>query len=165
MGVREKLNKNPAMICTVAVVVIAAAAGLLMLQGNAGASAGITTAAHYTDDGGKTFFTDDIARVVPYQRDGKTVYRAEVYKGNGEPFVALVLRHSPGAQSEMADYIARKPKDVDGSLRAGIEVRGLQVKRPADPDSAWVYSEDGSGDKLRASLKGKSGEALTLVLP
>lgn len=165
MGVREKLNKNPVVVCSVAAVVLAASVAILLLQRSAGATSGALTVAHYTADGGKTFFKDDIAKVVPYKQDGKTVYRAEVYQGNGEPFVALILRHSPGAQAEMADYLARKPKDPDGSMRANIEARGLQVKRPTDPESAWVYSEDGAGDALRASLKGKSGEPLTLILP
>ena len=109
--------------------------------------------AFYTDDE-KTFFKDDVNKIFPFDHNGKQAYRADVFKGpDGKEFVGLVYRLTDGGKREMEAYLKAAPRDADGSLRKGIEERGMQVKKAGADDKAWGSGDEMTVERLRQGVK------------
>jgi hypothetical protein len=170
MGMIQKLNENPKLGVGVGVAVLIVALGLVGFQ-LYGGSRGLPEAqqqAFYSDDNGKTFFKDDINKVVPFDHNGKHAYRADVFKGpDGKEFAGLLYRHTATGRNEMQDYINRKVarKDDGGLIRGQIEQRGMEVKPASGGDKAWVLADEYTVEALRRQAKTPSGAKAELVLP
>src|SRR4029079_11477876 len=98
MSFRDKLSEKPAIGLGIGVGILVIAFGVIGYQlfGGSNSAGEIPTQGFYTDDNGKTFFKDDINKVVPFDHNGKQAYRADVFKGaDGKEFVGLVYRHTP----------------------------------------------------------------------
>jgi hypothetical protein len=89
MGLRERINKHPALAALVAVALIAASAAVLALWANA--RRGVperVTRVYYSSTDGNTFFADDADRIYPFEHNANPAYRAYVYRcSDGPPFV------------------------------------------------------------------------------
>jgi hypothetical protein len=163
MGVRESLNEKKtlglgvaAAVGLLAVVII----GAQVVGGGSGVSEPET--AFYTDDDGKTFFKDDIYKVVPFDHNGKQAYRADVFKGpDGKQFVGLMYRHNALGKKAMQEHIAKGKDDPRGTFLGGLEIQGMEVKRPGAPDNTWRMNDT----SLQSSIKSPSGGPAELVEP
>jgi hypothetical protein len=167
-GVRQQINENKKLGIGVGVAIVILALGLIALQfrGPTNASAAVATKAFYTDDDGKTFFKDNADRLVPFDRNGKQAYRADVFRGSdGKEFVGLIYRYTDSGRKEMEAYLPGRSKDEDGSTRRGIEQRGMQVKRPGADDNGWVLNDDVTTERLQATTKDAAGKPATLLTP
>ena len=130
MGVRQQINETKKLGLGVgaAVVVIALVLVAIQFRGPSDASAVTLNNAFYTDDNGKSFFKDDINKIVPFDHGGKQAYRADVFRGaDGKQFVGLIYRYTDAGRKEMEAYIANKSKDP--LTRKAIEQRTMQVKQ------------------------------------
>ena len=170
MQIREKLTEKPVIGIGVGLGILLIAIGAIgyQLLGGGNSAGDIPTQAYYTDDNGKTFFKDDINKVVPFDHNGRQTYRADVFKGpDGKQFVGLVYRHTPIGKHELETYISTKgwKRDPQGNLRLGIEQRGMQVKPVAADEKAWQLNDEYTNDHLRSTMKTPSGGAATLVQP
>jgi hypothetical protein len=166
MSTREEKLKRLGPGIAIALFLIAIGIATLQLAGGRTNAVPVQKQAHYTDDNGKSFFADDVNKVVPFERGGKQAYRVDVFKGpDGKQFVGLIYRHTDGGKKEMQDYINRKVKDPDGGFREGIESRGMQVKRPVEADKAWTLADSAYVSSLRASTKTPSGVPAEYVAP
>ena len=168
MGVREGLNSKMGVGAGVAIAFVAVALIAFLLM--AGRSTGVPvdtepTMAFYSDDDGKTFFKDNIRKIVPFDHNGKQAYRADVFKGpDGNVFVGLLYRHTDMGKKQMNEYLARKTEDPTGKVRSGIEVRGgMEVRKL--PGKSWTTSYGETRDILRESMKTPSGASASLVEP
>lgn len=162
----QKLKENKTVGIGVAAALIIFAVGILGFQFYSGGSGvpAAATSGYYTDDNGKTFFKDDLNKLSPFGHNGKQAYRADVFKSaNGEPFVGLVYRYTPAGRKEVEQFIAHKTKDPDGSLRASIDHRGMEV-RPVRTDK-WALNDENATERLQTSMKDASGKPAQLVLP
>ncbi|MEA2707811.1 MAG: hypothetical protein QOF78_412 [Phycisphaerales bacterium] len=166
MGVLQKLNENPKLGIGVGAAIIIIALGLFAFQLSDGSTITAPTRAFFTDDGGKSFFKDDIAKIPPFDHNGKQALRADVFKcDDGHEFVGLVYRFTEPGRKEMERYLADRPKDPEGALRRGIEQRRMQVKKPAADDKAWAANDEGYADGLRSTVKCPNGKPAQLVVP
>ena len=166
MGVRESLNQNKklGMAIGIAIAVIAVALiGLQVLGGGPGPGVEIRKSAFYTDDDGKTFFKDDVYKVSPFAHNGKQAYRADVFKcPDGKQFVGLIYRHNALGQKAMQDHLNKRASDPQGTFLNGLEIQGLEVRRPGTPDGNGWKPNDLS---LSTSVKCPSGAAAQPVSP
>ena len=137
MGIRETLNEKPVIGIGIAVGVIVIAGAVLIWQfaGKSGPSpltAPVSAdQAYYTDDDGKTFFTEDSKKVTPFKHAGKDAYRAHVYKcSKGEPFVGYIERHTElGKQQKGINLeMGSRPSFSDNAL--------FEIKKPGKGN--WI---------------------------
>jgi len=124
--------------------------------------------AYFTSDDGKTFFKDDINKIFPFEHGGRKAYRADVFKcPDGREFVGLVYQLTDGGKREMEAYLKARPRDADGSMRKGIEERGMLVKKPGGDEKSWTSGDETTVEKMRAAMKcpPPSNAPATIVVP
>ena len=165
MRVRESFNENKKFGIGVAAAIVIVAVGIIGYQlfgGGGGGGHGAPKLAFYTDDDGNTFFKDDIYKVVPFEHNGKQVYRAEVFKcPDGKQFVGLIYRHNALGKKAMQEHLAKGAKDPQGSFIGGLEIQGMEVKRPGAADKAWKPNDS----SLASSVRCPSGAPAEPVSP
>jgi len=133
VGIRESLNRNPAVATglTVAVIVIALIFIIWQLKGSSGPKP--VTKAFYTVDDGATWFVDDRNKPTPFLHEGKEAVRVYVYECNGNRFAGFLEKMTPKAR-ERAEAAAREGRN------AILEDGDYLVKKPGRGE--WVSSLD-----------------------
>src|SRR4051812_31470576 len=105
MSVSDTSSGNKKFGIGAAAALLVLALGFLAFQVMAGRDHGagsLPTEVYYTDDNGKTFFKDDVRKLVPFDHKGKQAYRADVFQGaDGKQFVGLVYRHTDSGRKEL----------------------------------------------------------------
>ena len=141
MGLREKLNENPAITtgATIAVIVIA----LIFIVYSvvpAGVPKGMSQA-FFTVDDGANYFVDDVKKRAPFDKDGKTAVRAHVYECGGKKFVAYMERYRPEAKTrvEAMDAIMAK-----GKAATPQELTKMQMMMPEIMETGVEYKKPGA---------------------
>jgi hypothetical protein len=130
MAIREAINQHPVLSGVVLFALVGVSFWFAM--GQIHATPG--TKEFYTDDDGKTYFTDASGKIVPYQRDGKEVVVAEVFESKTKPpFVAYMRQYTPATLSAVEKPpLSAQPGTVFlGGLR-GVPPR-MEYKKPGDP--------------------------------
>ena len=154
MGVRETLNRNPALTTglTVAVIVVAAAFIVYQIAGNETPHPPTPQIFFSTDDG-KTYFADDYQKLPPFDVDGKSAVRAYVYTCDARKttFVAYLERLTPDAKARVTGEMQRAG---GGHNTEGISPEtafamseGTEVKRPGD--TTWVKRSSPEGQTIQ----------------
>lgn len=144
MNIREKLQKNPAIVAGAAgIITVAAIVSIVMQARNNSALGG---QAYFTVDDGQTFFTDSKLNVAPFDKGGKQVVRAHVFRCGGKLVVGYVSRYTAEALQVMEDVkIAkaekRPPKNI-GALMS-LSSTGVEVKKPG-AGNPWVRGTNGA---------------------
>jgi len=163
MGVRESVNGNRKLGVGAAALLLVGALSFIGFQvfgGGGGTGVAATSSAFYTDDNGKTFFKDNLYKVVPFEHNGKQAYRADVFQcPDGKQFVGLMYRHNALGRKAMSQHIAKGARDPQGTFLAGLEIQGMEVKPAGAADTAW---RPGGGERL---VKCPSGGTAQLVIP
>ena len=163
MGVRESINENPKLGFGVGagiVVVALALTGFQLFGGGNGVKQ--PKYGFYTDDDGKTFFKDDMYKVVPFDRNGKQAYRAGVFEcPDGKQFVALIYRHNALGRKAMGEHLAKGASDPQGTFLGGLEIQGMEVKRAGAPASTWKPNDT----SIESSVTCPSGGPAQPVTP
>jgi hypothetical protein len=140
MSLREKIIQNPRVGLGAACALLIISIGIIALQLRGPALPAATAQAFFTVDDGKTWFADDLAKLPPFDKDGKEAVRAYVYRcPDGTQFVNYLERFKPSAKQALASMV---PADAEhkgtGSLSAiqGAYTAGREVKRPGD--KKWI---------------------------
>lgn len=139
MGIRETLNKNPAITTGATAAIILIAIGFIIYQLSGGSSPGIATEAYFSNDDGKTWFADDINKIPPFDKDGKPAYKAYVYQCPGsDPFVSHLERYTEAGKKAME--AAMNSNDPNNPvIMEDVQMTAIEVKKPgADPVKGWV---------------------------
>jgi len=171
MGLVETIRTKPAVGATVGTVCLVVAA-VFIYTTLAGPTSGFTPQkyAYFSDDDGKTYFTDDADKVPPYEKDGKQVVGAHVYKGSdGNLFVGYLER----APNEKAKALIEKARaeilenakagdTAPDSERLGIMTTNLEVKKPGS--TKWVPSSSTQAIAVY-KVKSPNGSDATPVYP
>lgn len=139
MGVRELINKHQGLAIGVAAVLILLC--LFWITRNASPTqASVATQAYYTDDDGKTFFTDDAVKVVPFQHNGKEAVKAFVYDCKGTRSVHYMQRYTPVGVKAAQEWLTKSGgKEV--SIPDELNATGIEFKRPGD--ATWQPNPPG----------------------
>lgn len=129
MGLREWFNQHPTTTAWIVggCVVLSLGAVAMQLLGGRRAIQVQVPDTYFSVDDGKTFFAANGANVPPFNYEGKTAVRANVYACGSQKFVAYLDRYTPDAQ---------KILQANKQIPAWVEDRGREVKRPGDPK--WV---------------------------
>lgn len=137
MGIRETLNKNPAISIGVLAGVILLAVIWIFMSLRDEPMGPMITKAYYTIDDGATFFEDEYDKLAPFQKDGKEAVRAHVFDCNGKRFVGFMEKLTPAAKAELEKMGSG---DRDRIVRARIEVEqgGRLFKKPKGNN--WIPS-------------------------
>jgi hypothetical protein len=148
MGIREKLNNSKKLGVGVGIGFLLLAIVVLYLTFRDTTPPALEKAFFSIDDG-KTYFTDDIKKVAPFQHDGKEAVRAYVYDQGGAKIVAYLERFTPAAKPKMEALLAGN----DGSLKAQSELGQFLMENPAEikrpGDKTWLPSNTNEGMKMR----------------
>ncbi|WP_428940315.1 hypothetical protein [Fontivita pretiosa] len=152
MSLRQSLNQNPKLAVAVAasgilVAILAALWALSPGNGVATASAAQPGQVFFSSDDGKTYFADDPSKIPPFEKDGKQVYRAYVFKAaDGKPFVSYLARYTPEVRQQLQAIYARPPEQRNPMVIAQLELDGLEVKAPGQ--SEWMSRSDPRATEL-----------------
>lgn len=165
MGIREKLNENPAIttVATAAIVVVALIFIGYQLLGS-GDSIAIQTKSWYTTDDSSpeaalaAMFADDINKVPPITKDGKDAYRAYVYSCDGgkTKFVAYLMRYTKDAKAKLETGLANKSQPTDPGMQEMLAQTGAEVKKPGDK-AGWVKQNDYVRSRFVTDIKCPDG--------
>jgi hypothetical protein len=166
VGIREKLNENPA-ITTGATLVIVLIAVIFIVWQLIPHNPPIATKDFYTDDDGATYFTDDIKLVPPFDHNGKEAVRARVFQcpGSGK-FVGYMEKYSPNAKKQldaaMSKPATQGPPAFDPMLEANL-INGRLIKKPGE--GKWVNQQDPTFQKIVDVHCPDGGTQIELVTP
>lgn len=151
MGLRETLNRNPAIVTGGTLAIIVIAVGFIIYSTLGSSAPKAPTKAYYTVDDGATYFSDDAGKLAPFDYEGKQAVKARVFKcADGKPFVAFLERYTPDAKKKLEEarasaaassgqQPARSPMDVQAIAMAAQ--MGLEVKKPGG-DGQWFKIMD-----------------------
>jgi hypothetical protein len=158
MGLRETLNKSPALGYGAGGVVVVLALVLLWMNsgiGGGGPSAGGEPQRYYSIDEGKTYFADAAMKVPPFDKDGKQAVLAHVFRDidNKIEFVGYLSRYTPEGK-KMAEERAAKAAAGDFGAIEGVVIP-MEYKRPGE--SAWVKTGDPRVSAMTTDLKSPKG--------
>jgi hypothetical protein len=166
VGIRETLNKNPAITTGATAAIILIAIGVIIYQITGGGTPGIATEAYYTIDDGKTWFEDDINKIPPFDKDGKKAYKVYVYKCPGsDPFVSHLERYTDAGKKAME--AALKSNDPNNPvIMEDVQMTGIEVKDPGTGEKGWVRQASPAAQKIM-ELKCPDGktEGIEPVVP
>ena len=140
MGIRETLNQNPRIVTGVTAAIIVIALVFIFWPssgGPTGDGSGATGVGHafYSNDDGQHWFQDDVHKLPPFQKDGKDVYKAAVYRcPDGKQFVARLERYTDDAKKKVEALNAPgNSKNQDPTVMENIEMTGVEVRAPGTP--------------------------------
>ena len=147
MGIREKLNENPAVSGAIVGAVILIAILLIYFQNrspNTGPVA-LAKSAFFTEDDGQTYYPGDYTGLAKdLGANGKPVARARVFQYASEkPFVAWVEKYTDAAKQKLIRFY---------SIAAN-----LQKPPPEELDSELLVKKPGG--KTWISLRGNAAQA------
>ena len=141
MGVRESLKRRQSLAVAVAILMIVGAGIAIYVQARDPAPG--AGKAFFSNDDGRTYFTDGITRLPPFDKDGKPAYRAHVFQCGGKRVVGYLSRYRPEALAALEEAAAAKgtgkpPRNA--AALASVGTYGMEVKRPGDP--VWINQAD-----------------------
>ncbi len=146
MGIREKLNDNPAFTTGATIGIIVIAIGFIVWQ-LIPDRPNIPTKAYYTTDDSSpeaamnALFADKINLVPPFMKDGKPAWAVRVFScDHGKTrFIGWLERYTPAAQKKIeAAAASTDPTSMMGEEEA--RMTGLEIKKPGD--KVWATYRD-----------------------
>ncbi len=154
MGIREKLNENPAITTGVTAAIIVIALIFILYQALHDNTPKPQTEAYYSIDDGKNYFADDINQVAPFMKDGKEAVRAYVFSCDGgkNKWVAYLERYSKESQKKILDARAKADdKQYDPMVMEEAAMNGLEIKKPGE--GRWIRQNDPSQQRVQQILE------------
>ncbi|HMB96405.1 MAG TPA: hypothetical protein VKK61_10230 [Tepidisphaeraceae bacterium] len=141
MGVREAIEKHQKAAGAVGVilVLIAVSVSAYSLWPH---SQQPLTKAYYTDDDGQSWFVDSIDKVPPFDHNGKTAVRVNLYTCDDSKtvFAGYLERCTPAAkkklESEFNSAISAGKPISSVSIGPDISTFGTEIKKPGD--KTWI---------------------------
>jgi hypothetical protein len=163
MGIREALNRRPKLAAVVGIGLCAVAVPI-MIWANSSGVPGRASKAYYSDDDGKTFFSDDIDKLYPFDRNGKQAYRAYVYEcKDGKRFVSYLARYTDGAKGKIAD-LERNTSDPEAAGQANqLRSSAIEIKKPGD--EKWVSQFSPQGSEIATHPACADGTTARQIMP
>jgi hypothetical protein len=174
VGIRQKLNDNPAMTVGVAVIVIVGAMIVAFRSGcsddrGKGTSPGAAKQFFTTDDGpNPELFTDDATKIPPFDHDGKPAFRARVYRcAHGKQFVGNLERYGDADRKRLQEAVDRSKAGTGHAPPVEGFFNVMEVKKPGDKE--WVRLTSATRDRyeqiLRPVCPEGSSDGITPVTP
>jgi hypothetical protein len=167
MSIVEEIRNRPAVGYALAGVMAIASGATLWAALGSSTPSGPTMGSklYFSDDDGKTFFTDDSARIPPYDHNGKRAYQAAVFKcGAKAPFVGYLITYPDAAKAQLEAISANERRSASPKL-LGIKKDSGLVKRPGDKDWLPLSGDQPKGDILNPRCPDGSSDSAAEVVP
>jgi len=158
MGLRENLNRHPAIIAGFAVIALVAAGWFTYRSLPRTNYGSMPTRAFYSADDGKTWFVDDVNKAPPFTtEDGREAVGADVIscRGGKEPFVNYLWRYTPDAKKRLDEALASGDEVAIGAAQDAAKL-AKEVKRPGQ--TQWVRLTDFARSNAITELNCPSGQ-------
>ena len=158
MGIRETMNKNPALAYGIAGAFVVVALGIVVYHFKPPKAVNMDKA-YFTEDDGATTFVDSNDNIPPFDHNGKTAVKLIMYSyHNGKMrYIGYLQRWTDDVAAKMKD--PAKAKDVTtGDIKGGSE-----VKLPNSP-APWVNANS-SDARLIFGKKSPDGTPKDSVIP
>ena len=168
MGIRETLNKNPAITTGVTAAIIVAALVFIFMSQFGSDTPEAITKGYYTADDGATYIADSIDLVPPFTKDGKEYVRVHVYKdAAGNEFPAYLERYTKDAKAKIEAFEEKRKSGaaVNYEEMDAVRYEGLEVKKPKDPGAKWVKQIDSANSSKIMEVLPPGGGPVTPVFP
>jgi hypothetical protein len=152
MGIRETMNRNSVLSVGTIVLAIAFCAVVIgvELRGNKGEP---PKYCYYTTDDGKTWFSDLLIKLPPFDHGGSPAVRCFVFKGPNGQFVGLLEKLSD-------DTRARLAKTGDQIPPFGTPV---MVKKPGETE--WKSTDVSQESMMLIKILGPESSGIERVMP
>jgi hypothetical protein len=150
VGIRETLNKNPALTTGGMIAVIVLALGVVVFEMKPKSAGPPKSGYFYTDDDGKSWFVDSMTNYPPFDHGGAQAVQAHVFIKDGQPTCVYESKYTDDMKSQLTNPTG---EDVNPD-------KGTLVKRPGEGDDKWVLLSDPEG---QAVVKDAGG--LQAVIP
>jgi hypothetical protein len=148
VGIREKLNENPAITtgATIGIILLALIfIGYQLFSGGDGPQ--IQTTAYYTTDDSSpegalaAMFADDVNKLPPFDKDGKQAYRAYVFSCDGgkTKWISYLQRYTAEAKTKL-EAAQKNPQAEGPAMMEMVYMTGIEVKKPGT--GKWVKQEN-----------------------
>ena len=174
MSIRESIQQSPRITAAAAVLVIIGTAVWIYSSSSSDLTQRLlTTRAFYTVDEGKTWFLDDAEKIPPFQHEGRTAYRVQVYSSSGgkNQFAGYLMRYTTDAAKRLeaakrGDAAAARiqPGRPMLSLVDELAISGTEIKKPG-AGNAWVRRSDIQAAQPILDVRGPDGQPADPVLP
>lgn len=155
MGLRDFLNQRPALTTGITLGVIVLAVGFVLwrvLGSEVSPDATLVTKAYFTDDDGASWFVDELSKVPPFQRNGKTAVGVQMFTCDGGKtlFVGWLKRFTPEGKRKREEMLARAKNQPAAIFVDAEDFSAAEVKKPRTAETGWVKETDPSADAVRA---------------
>jgi hypothetical protein len=138
MGIRDYLNRNPAVAAGLIAAVMLVAAYVFWTS-STDASSLRASKVYFTADGGATYFADDAEKIYPFDHNGRPAYRAYVFRcGSEAPFVSYYARYSEATKSKLLELQPRRSDPAVATEIAELISTGIEVQKVGT--DKWVPS-------------------------
>ncbi len=141
MGLREKINKNPAIGFALAALGLVLAAALVFWTLSSNSAPEPPETEFYSVDDGATWFEAPKSRYAPFEHEGQTAVRAVVFTCGGDEFVGYLERYRADFHEQFMAATADGGAPSPGLVQAA-SLSGLEVKKPGE--DAWVGKDNGA---------------------
>jgi hypothetical protein len=152
MSIRETLNKRPKLTASIAGALVMVLLVVVYAQTKPRQIA-IQYSSHlfFSDDDGKTFYTDDASNIAPYDHNGKRAVQAMVFRcDDGAPFVGYLVKYSPGTKSALESYSAGQR--VTDMRALATRQQAMLVKKPGGTRWVPMHSDAAAPDTGLSSI-------------
>lgn len=160
MGIRETLNKNPAVTtgATIAVIVIVLGWIVYAMWFQDDRVRG-TRKGFYTVDDGATVFVDSPGKIAPFDHNGQPAVIAYVYTCDGgkNTWVGFLEKYSDAAMKRIDKMPRSETGMVDQDALNDLHEKGAMVRAPG-AGGKWVLWESDAGKAVR-SIKCPHGDS------
>lgn len=168
MEIRKSIQERPIAGIIVASVLVIFASLILLRQFWPEKQANLSQT-FFTDDDGKTWYTDSAYLLPPLDHNGTTAVFAEVfsYDGGSKQFCAYLAKYTPEAQRKLRESIGDAVKQGHSPASAGLfhdpffMKNALMVKKPGS--DKWVNQSDPAANEI-TSIQTPDGSAPDQVL-
>ena len=169
MDIRRTLQGKPVAGIGAAVFMVLIAGVLLARQFWPEKKANVTQA-FWSDDDGKTWYSDSAYLVPPIDHNGKPAVFAVIYNydGGSKQFCAYLEKYSPESKKHLEASIAEAVNDGKKPSAAALfqdhtfMQNAVMVKSPGAPESTWIYQTDPSVLNV-ISVRSPDGSAIDQV--
>lgn len=140
MGLRDNINKNPAIGFAIAALGLVLAVALIIWTLSGSSDPVAPNQEYYTVDDGQTWFAAPKNSYAPFEHEGKTAVRAAVFECDGEQFVGYLERYKAEFHEQLVAATADGGTPSQGLVQAAA-ISGLEIKKPGE--DAWFGKENG----------------------
>lgn len=168
MGIRENIDKYPRTVTAIAVIAVALAVTVVVYSLSPPGAEPLAKA-YYTDDDGKTWFVDTVDHVSPFDHDGKTAVKINLYvcEGSKQIIGSFLERYKPDAKKKLeAEFAAAKTANkplMSIPMTPDISISGTEVKTPLG--GQWVSRTDFVASAKVTKVECPDGGAVDSMLP